>query len=66
MVHGQTYNRDVAQIDIPTLRDVRTYGNRLLIAFNKGEMRPFIVMIYNSDIYTGTYYRWITIYVTHV
>jgi hypothetical protein len=49
-------NRDVAQIDIPTLLDVRTYGDRLLIVFYKGEIRRFIVVIYNSEVYTGTYY----------
>jgi len=51
-------NRDVAQIDIaiPTLLDVRKYGDRLLIIFDKGEMRRFIVVIYNSEVYTRTYY----------
>jgi hypothetical protein len=51
-------NRDVAQIDIdiPTLLDVRKYGDRLLIIFYKGEMRRFIVIIYNSEVYTRTYY----------
>ena len=49
-------NRDVAQIDMPTLLDVRTYGDRLLIVFEKGEIRRFIVAIYNSEVYTGTYY----------
>ena len=51
-------NRDVAQIDIviPTLLDVRKYGDRLLIIFDKGEMRRFIVIIYNSEVYTRTYY----------
>ena len=51
-------NRDVAQIYIPTLLDVRTrtYGDRLLIVFDKGEIRRFIVVIYNSEVYTRTYY----------
>ena len=54
----RTHNRDVAQIDIPTLLDVRTYGDRLLIVFDKGEMRRFIcVIIYNSKVYTRTYCR---------
>jgi hypothetical protein len=51
----RTHNRDVAQIDIPTLLDVRTYGDRLSIVFDKGEMRRFIVVIYNSKVYTRTY-----------
>ena len=42
------YIRDVAQFNIPTLLDVRTYGDRLLIVFDKGEIRRFIVVIYNS------------------
>jgi hypothetical protein len=46
--------RDVAQIDIPALLDVHTYGDRLLIVFDKGEMRRFIVEIYNSEVYTRT------------
>ena len=46
---------DVAQIDIPTLLDVRTYGDRLLIVFDKGEMRRFFVVIYYSEVYTRTY-----------
>ena len=37
------------RIDISTLLDVRTYGDRLLI-------RRFIVVIYNSEIYTRAYY----------
>jgi len=49
------FNRDVAQNDIPTLLDVRTYGDRLLIVFNKGEMRRFIVVVYNSEVYIRTY-----------
>jgi hypothetical protein len=48
-------SRDVAQIDIPTLLDVRTYGDRLLIVFYKGEMRRFFVVIYYSEVYTRTY-----------
>jgi hypothetical protein len=48
-------SRDVAQIDIPTLLDVRTYGDRLLIVFDKGEMRRFFVVIYYSEVYTRTY-----------
>ena len=28
-----------------------TYGDRLLIVFDKGEMRRFIVVIYNSEVY---------------
>ena len=48
-------NRDVAQIDIPTLLDVRTYGDRLFIVFDKGEMRRFSVIIYNYKVYTRTY-----------
>jgi hypothetical protein len=45
-------NRDVAQIDIdiPTLLDVRKYGDRLLIIFDKGEMRRFIVVIVNRKL----------------
>jgi hypothetical protein len=46
----------VAQIDIPTLLEVCTYGDRLLIVFDKGEIRRFIVVIYNSEVYTRTYY----------
>ena len=46
--------RDIAQIDIPALLDVHTYGDRLLIVFDKGEMRRFIVEIYNSEVYTRT------------
>jgi len=42
------YIGDVAQIDIPTLLDVHAYGDRLLIVFDKGEMRHFIVVIYSS------------------
>ena len=36
---------DVAQIDIPTctLPDARTYGDRLLIVFDKGGMRRFML-----------------------
>ena len=49
------YIRDVAQFDIPTLLDVRTYGDRLLIVFDEGEMRGFIVVICNSERYTRTY-----------
>jgi len=49
-------NKDVAQIDIPTLLDVRTYGDRLLIVFYKGEMCGLIVVIYNSEVYSRTYY----------
>ena len=60
------YIRDVAQFDIPTLLDVRTYGDRLLIVFDKGEIRRFIVVIYNSEVYTRTYYWWNTISATHV
>jgi len=42
--------RDVAQIDIPTLLDLwRSF-------FDKGEMRRFIVVIYNSEVYTRAYY----------
>jgi len=48
-------NRDVAQIDIPTLLDVRTYVDRLLIVFDKGEMRRYIVAVYNSEVYIRTY-----------
>jgi hypothetical protein len=48
--------RDIAQIDILTLLDVRTYGDRLLLVFDKGEMRRFIVVIYNSEVYTRAYY----------
>ena len=52
-----TLIRDVAQIDIPTLLDVRTYRDRLLIFFfYKSEMRRFIVVIYKSEVYTRTYY----------
>ena len=47
---------DVAHIDIPTLHDVRTYGDRLLIVFDKGEMRRYIVVIYNSKVYTRALY----------
>jgi hypothetical protein len=50
------HKRDVAQIEIPTLLDVRTYGDRLLICFDKGEMRHIIVVIYNSEVYTRAYY----------
>ena len=42
-------SRDVAQIDIPTLLDVRTYGDRLLIVYDKGEMRRVIVVICNAS-----------------
>jgi hypothetical protein len=49
-------HRDVAQIDIPTLLEVRRYGDRLLIVFDKGEIRRFIVVIYNSEVYTRAYY----------
>ena len=48
--------RDIAQIDILTLLDVRTYGDRLLLVFDKGEMRRFIVVIYHSEVYTRAYY----------
>jgi hypothetical protein len=48
--------RDIAQIDILTLLDVRTYGDRLLLVFDEGEMRRFIVVIYNSEVYTRAYY----------
>jgi hypothetical protein len=51
-----SHSRDVGQIDIPTLLDVRTYEDRLLIVFDKGEIHRFIVEIYNSEVYTGTYY----------
>ena len=54
---GEKQYRDVAQIDIPTLLDVRTYGDRLLIVFHKVEMRRIIVVIYNSKVYTRTYCR---------
>ena len=47
---------DVAHIDIPTLHDVRTCGDRLLIVFDKGEMRRYIVVIYNSKVYTRALY----------
>ena len=50
------YIRDVAQFDIPTLLEVRTYGDRLLIVFDKDEVCRFIVVIYNSEVYTRTYY----------
>jgi hypothetical protein len=50
---------DVAQFDIPTLIDVRTYGDRLLIVFDEGEMHGFIVVIYNSEVYTRTYYPYL-------
>ena len=48
-------NKDIyiTLIDIPTLLDVRTYGDRLLIVFDKGEMCRFIVVIYNSKVYRG-------------
>ena len=39
---------DVAQIDIPTLLDVRTCFDRLLVVFDKDEMHRFIVVIYSS------------------
>jgi hypothetical protein len=44
-------NKDIyiTLIDIPTLLDVRTYGDRLLIVFDRGEMHRFIVVIYNSE-----------------
>jgi formylmethanofuran dehydrogenase subunit E len=32
-----------------------TYGDRLLIVFDKGRMRRFIVVIYNSEVYTCIY-----------
>jgi hypothetical protein len=48
-------SKDVAQIDIPTLLDVRTYGDRLLIVYDKGEMRRVIVVICNAEVYTRTY-----------
>jgi hypothetical protein len=48
-------SRDVAQIDIPTLHDVHTYGGRLLRVFDKHEMRRFIVVICNSEVYTRAY-----------
>ena len=51
-----SHSRNVGQIDIPTLLDVRTYGDCLLIVFDKGEIRRFIVAIYNSEVYTETYY----------
>ena len=41
---------DLAQIDIPILLDVRTYGDRVLIVFDKGDIRCFIVVIYNSEV----------------
>ena len=48
-------NKDIyiTLIDIPALLDVRTYGDRLLIVFDKGEMCRFIVVIYNSKVYRG-------------
>jgi hypothetical protein len=49
---------------MPTLFDVRTYGNRLLIVFDKVEMRRIIVVIYKSKVYTRTYCPWNTISVT--
>ena len=30
---------------------LRTYGDRLLIVFDKGEVRRFIVVIYNSEVH---------------
>jgi hypothetical protein len=44
------YIYSFVQIDIPILLDVRTYGDRLLIVFDKGEIRCFIVVIYNSEV----------------
>ena len=32
-----------------------SYGDRLLIGFDKGEMRRFIVVTYNSEVYTRAY-----------
>jgi hypothetical protein len=55
ILHYSSHFRDVAQIDIPTLLEVRTYGYRLLIVIDKGEMRRLIVQIYNSEIYSRTY-----------
>jgi hypothetical protein len=41
--------REVAQIDIPILLDVRTYvWGSFINSFDKGEIRRFIVVIYNS------------------
>ena len=55
MVNLCLHIRDVAQIDIPTLLDVRTCGVRLLIVFDNDEMRRFIVVIYNFKVYTKAY-----------
>jgi hypothetical protein len=52
LIEQSPVTRDVLQIEIPTLLDVRTYGDRLLIAYDKGEVRSFIVVIYNSNVYT--------------
>jgi hypothetical protein len=60
LLHLQDQNNNV-QIDIPTLLEVRRYGDRLLIVFDKGEIRRFIVVIYNSEVYTRAYYWWNTI-----
>ena len=47
------HKRDVAQIDIPTLLDdVHAYEDRLLIVFDKGEIRRFIVTICNPKVNT--------------
>jgi hypothetical protein len=52
LIEQSPVTRDVLQIEIPTLLDVCTYGDRLLIAYDKGEVRSFIVAIYNSNVYT--------------
>jgi hypothetical protein len=44
-----SHSKNVGEIDIPTLLDVRTYGDRLLIVFEKGEIRRFIVEICNCE-----------------
>ena len=44
--------RDVAQIDIPTY----VWRSVIDIFFYKGEIRRFIVIIYNFEVYTRTYY----------
>ena len=51
-----TLIRDFAQIDIPTLLDVRTYmGSIIDIVFDKCEIGLFIVVIYKFKVYTRTY-----------
>ena len=40
---------------------LRTYGDRLLIVYDKGEMRRVIVVICNAEVYTRTYCCWNTI-----